>query len=191
MDGMITKLGFCLFAGMLALSLNTVCGAEKSAGTGRQPEKSDSLARVGIYDSRAIAVAYAGSDFHIRWAKSLKAESERAKTEGNQKLYAELKAKAADQQKLLHMQGFSVAPVDNILANIKDKIPEIIRNAGVAAIESKWDKEALRKYKPAEFIDITMELVKAFNPNDRQLKWAVEIQKKEPVSLEQAKKIKD
>lgn len=188
---MLAKLLFCLFAGALAIGSNFAIGAEKSGRAESTPGQSGSSVRIGIYDSRAIAVAYAGSEFHTRWLKSLKAESDKAKAEGNQKLHEELKKKAAAQQRLLHMQGFSVAPVDNILANIKDKIPEIVKKTNVSTIESKWNKEALMKYKPAEFIDVTMELVKALNPNERQLKCAVEIQKAEPIPLDQAEKIKD
>ncbi len=56
---------------------------------------------------------------------------------------------------------------------------------------SKWDKETLAKHPSAELIDVTMHLVDAFNPNERQRKSAVEIQKHQPISLEEADKIDD
>ena len=150
---------------------------------------SDVKIRVGTYDSRAIAVAFVGSEAFNKWMVNLKAESEKTKADGNQKKVADLEAQAAEQQKLLHKQAFSTAPVDNILEHIKDKIPEIAKTAGVGSIVSKWDKDALAKYKSAEIVDVTMPLVEALHPNDRQLKIAKEIQKKSPIPIKEAEKI--
>jgi hypothetical protein len=151
--------------------------------------------RVGIYDSRAIAVAFGGSEaFQASTGKqlaALRAEYNEAKAAGNQKRVAELEAQGKAQQVLLHKQGFSTAPVDDILDHIKDKIPGIAKAAGVGPIVSKWDKDALAKYKSAELVDVTMPLVNAFHPIERQLKFAIEIQKQPPISLEEAEKLAD
>jgi hypothetical protein len=56
---------------------------------------------------------------------------------------------------------------------------------------SKWDQETLAKYPSAELVDVTMMLVDAFQPNERQRQSAIEIQKHEPIPLEDAEKIKD
>ena len=58
-------------------------------------------------------------------------------------------------------------------------------------IVSKWDKESLAKYKSAEQVDITMALVDAFHPTEGQLKTAIDIQKKTPISLKEAENIND
>ncbi len=63
--------------------------------------------------------------------------------------------------------------------------------AGVDLVVSKWDKDALAKYKSAEFVDVTMMLVDALHPHERQRKSAIEIQKHKPISIEQAEKIRD
>lgn len=91
----------------------------------------------------------------------------------------------------MHIQGFSTAPVDNILDHIKDRLSAIKEKAGVTALVSKWDKAGLAKYKDAELVDVTMALVDAFNPSDRQRKSASEIQKNDPIPLEQAENIRD
>ena len=52
---------------------------------------------------------------------------------------------------------------------------------------SKWNKQALAKHKLAEQVDITMLLVEAFKPNQKQKKSAIEIQKQKPVPLEKMK----
>ena len=56
---------------------------------------------------------------------------------------------------------------------------------------SKWDKDGLARYKDAELVDVTMALVDAFSPGERQRKTVIEIQKHEPIPLEQAEQIKD
>jgi hypothetical protein len=151
--------------------------------------------RVGVYDSRAIAVAFINSE---AWQASngkqlagMMAEYNTAKAEGNQKRVAELEAQGKAQQSLLHKQGFSTAPVDDILKNIQNRIPEIAKTAGIGPIVSKWDKDALAKYKSAELVDITMPLVNAFHPTERQLKFAIDIQKQAPISLEEAEKMEN
>jgi hypothetical protein len=148
-------------------------------------------ARIGVYDSRAIAVVSIGGKAFRERLQHMQADYEKAKAEGDQKRMDALKAEGAAGQKRLHMQGFSTAPVDDILENIKDRLPEIERKAGVQKLVSKWDKKTLAKYKSAELVDVTLLLVDAFQPNESQRKIAVEIQKHEPISLEQAEKIKD
>jgi hypothetical protein len=147
--------------------------------------------RIGVYDSRAVAVAYAGSGVHNQLMGALTAEFQRAKSQGDQTRTAELEAEGRARQKRLHMQGFSTEPVDDILAQIKDALPPIMRQAGVSALVSKWNKDGLAKHASAEQVDVTGALIDAFIPNERQRKGAIEIQKHAPISLEQAEKIDD
>jgi hypothetical protein len=56
---------------------------------------------------------------------------------------------------------------------------------------SKWDKANLAKHPSAELVDVTSALIDAFNPSDRGRKYAIDIQKHDPIPLEQAEKIKD
>jgi hypothetical protein len=168
----------------------SLCAA--SAPAQEPANSSGAKVRVGVYDSRAIAVAFGDSE---AWQAStgkqlaMRAEYNAAKAAGNQKRVAELEAQGKAQQTLVHKQGFSTAPVDDILKNIQDKLPEIAKAAGVSAIVSKWDKDALAKYQSAELVDITMPLVNAFHPTERQLKFAIDIQKQAPISLEEAEKM--
>jgi hypothetical protein len=156
-----------------------------------QETASPTKARVGIYDSRAVAVAFAGSAPFNRWLGGLKAEHEKAKASGDQKRVAELEAEGAAGQRLLHMQGFSTAPVSNILDQIKDQLPALKEKAGVSVLVSKWDKEGLAQYKDAARVDVTMALVDAFSPSERQRKSAIAIQEHEPIPLKEAEQIKD
>jgi hypothetical protein len=147
--------------------------------------------RIGTYDSRAIAIAWAGTKpFSDSWA-SLQSDYQKAKAAGDQKRVEELEAQAQARQQLQHLQAFSTASVDDILAHIEDSLPAIKQNAGVTMLASKWDEETLAKYPSAELVDVTMALVDAFHPSEVQRKTAVEIQKSEPVPPEEAEKIKD
>ncbi|MFA5393666.1 MAG: hypothetical protein WC081_01500 [Candidatus Ratteibacteria bacterium] len=176
-----------LLIGTLALSYPLFAAPVNKAMT----VPKTTIARVGTYDSRAVAAAYVGTTAFNKDMKELTTKYEKAKNEGNKKRMAELEAQGKAQQVLLHKQGFSTAPVDNILEHIKGKLPEIARKSGVEVIVSKWDKKTLAKYKSAEFVDVTMALVDALQPNDRQRKSAIEIQKHKPISLRQAGNIND
>jgi len=161
----------------------------------QQEETSGVRPRVGVYDSRAVAVAFFGSEVYDategKALAELRAEYEKAKSEGATQRMEELGAKGKALQVLAHKQGFSTAPVDNILAHIQDQIPEIAQKAGVETILSKWDKDALAKYPNAELVDVTMELVDALKPKPGQRQSAIEIQKVPPISLKDAERIED
>jgi hypothetical protein len=147
--------------------------------------------RIGTYDSRSVAVAFAGSAPFNEWMAGLKTDHEKAKAAGDTERVAALEKEAQARQRLMHQQGFSTAPVEDILATIKDKLPAIRAKAGVEALVSKWDKAGLAKYRDAEQADVTMALIEAFNPSERQRKSAIDIQKHKPISLEQARNIDD
>lgn len=146
---------------------------------------------VGVYDSRAVAVAFVGTTAFNAWMGELQDEMDKAKSEGDKKKIKELKAEGKARQNQLHKQGFSTAPVDDLLIHIQDKLPEILKAANVEVLVSKWDEAALANYASSEHVDVTMVLVDAFQPNERQRQSAVEIQKHSPISLEQAEKMDD
>ena len=111
-----------------------------------------------------------------------------AEAAGDTELAAECEAAAQAQQELLHRQGFSTAPVDDILEHIKDNLPGIMEKADVSAIVSRWDEAKLAEYGSAERIDITMDLVMALKPNEQQLGIARKVQEKPPIPMEELEK---
>ena len=143
--------------------------------------------RIGVYDSRSVAVAFYGSPAHMKQLKEMKTEHDKAKEAGDLGKVAQLEAEGKAQQEKAHQQAFSTAPVDDLLLQITDALPEIRKTAGVTALISKWDEAGLKNHPGAERVDVTIKLVDAFHPNERQRKSAIEIQKQKPVSLEQAK----
>ena len=147
--------------------------------------------RIGVYDSRAVAVAYGGSRAFNEKMAPLYAEQKKAQAAGDEKKLKELREQGRALQVQAHKQAFSTAPVDDILASIKPQMAEIIRTSAVQVVVSKWDTAALAKYKNAEQVDVTMALVEALQPNDRQRKFAIDIQKHPPISLKEAEEIRD
>lgn len=78
-----------------------------------------------------------------------------------------------------------MAAVDELIDSLGDQVPALMREAGVTAIVSKWDKQGLAKYESAEKVDVTMLLVHAFNPDPKHLKMAEDIQKQPPMASDE------
>jgi hypothetical protein len=161
--------------GALALMSASTSFAQPSIGASGVPDM-----RIGVYDSRAVAIAYAGSSLQQQKMTALKAAHQRAKDAGDSAEMSRLSADAKAEQAALHKQGFGTAPVDDLLAHIAAKLPKIQTDAGVARLISKWNSAELAKHTQAERVDVTMQLVDAFEPNDKQRKYAIEIQTREP-----------
>lgn len=150
-----------------------------------EPSRNIPQGKIGIYDSRAVAVAFAGSEAHKKSLAPLVEEHKKASAAGDSKRVKELEAEGKARQKRAHQQAFSTAPVDDILEHIKDQFPEIRKKTGLppeAELVSKWDEGALKRHKAAEQIDITAALVDAFKPNEKQRKAAQEIQQQKPIT---------
>ena len=161
----------------------TVLGVALATLTSTAPAQSNTTERIGIYDSRAVAVAYAGSSFQKTKLNNLVSEQQKAKAAGDKKAIARIEAEGRAWQAQLHQQGFGTAPVDDLLAHISSELPKIQVDASVTQLISKWNEPELRKHASAEKIDVTMKLVDAFHPSERQRNYAIEIQKKKPAKL--------
>jgi len=179
---------------LAGLAAYTTVGAQQP-----QENTSGSKLRVGTFDSRALVMAYYSSEAFNRDNERLKAEYEKAKAAGNEKRVKEMEAAASNptlggegwpphpaQQELIHKQGFSTWPVDNLLEKINGKIPEIAKQANVDIIVCKWD--IVYQRSGVEFVNVTDLMVKPFNPDEETLKGVKEIQEQDPVPLEELKK---
>ena len=121
--------------------------------------------RIGVYDSRVVAYAYFTSDAHIR---DLNARSKlpRMRKPGQNRA---IQAEAMDlksEQKHIHMQVFSTAPIDDVLASLQSHLPEIERTACVSKLVSKWDKATLEQVSAAEKVNVTDVLAAEFKPGE-------------------------
>lgn len=144
--------------------------------------------RIGVYDSRAIAIAWAGTEVFKSELGELRKRHAEADAAGDAELVSRLESQGRAMQEQLHRQGFSTAPVDDILARFREPIAAAMESAGVDRIVSKWDEEALAGYGPADHVDITMELVLAMEPDERQLKAVRQIGNTPPIPLAKLEK---
>ena len=139
--------------------------------------------RVGTYDSRAIAVAYANSGQHRQEIAKLMKDLEQAKAARDEKRTKELEAQGLARQARLHQQGFSTGSVINIMDKIRPALAAVAKEAGVVLIVSKW--EAVYADPSIEYVDVTMPLVMKFNPNAQTLRWIESMKGKDPIPLEE------
>jgi len=148
-------------------------------------QQSEQPIKIGIYDSRAIAIAYANSDIFQKYMGNLMAEYNKAKEEKKAELVKELEKEGPFQQQLLQQQSFSNGTISNIIEKIKDKLPGIAQNAGVKIIISKWELSYLDP--SIETVDVTNQMIGLFNPTEKALKWIEDIQKQNPTPIDKLK----
>ena len=170
------------FVSSLVVVLACSAGARAFAA---EPTAPDKKLRIGTYDNRAIAVAFAPSKYNPV-AEKMK-EMEKAKAAGDEAKQQELKVWGEAQQRKLHRQGFGRAPVDDLLAAVKDKLPEAAHRAGVAAIVWQCDYAG----DNVEIVDVTDELVRLFEPSERVLKIVKDLKGKPPLDLDVIEKHRD
>jgi Met-zincin len=145
---------------------------------------------VGIYDSRAVAYAYFTSAPQQKNLQERMTAAKAAQQAGDDAKLMEYQTSLRGLQDQLHREVFSTAPATEAMAALKDRVPEIQKQAGVIAILSKWDATALAKYKDAAQIDVTDQLVHEFiQPNEKQSKTISGIVKSEPLSLEKCEEL--
>ena len=147
-----------------------------SAASGQAQQAAKKI-RVGVYDNRAITLAYFGSEFNPMEAK--KAEFKEAKTAGDSAKIKELEAWGPRFQRQLHFQGFGRAPVDDLLLLVKDKMAEVAKRTGVDLIGWYPDYTGAE----VEVVDITDELVSLFNPTNEKLEEIKQLKGVEPTPL--------
>jgi len=169
------------------LSLVVMCSLQTSSFA--EGPKLNIKERIGIFDSRAVAIAYGNSAFLAK-IQDLQKRYQQAKEHGDKKEAARLKAIELSLQSQIHMQAFSTAPVDDILLLISADLPKIQKTASVTCLVSKWDKAQLKKHLNAEQVDVTMQLVNAFHLKENQKEGINEIQKLQPIPLTHAAKMK-
>ncbi len=174
---------------LAALGLAATVAAAMTCGGPAATAAEKGKLRVGTFDSRAVAAAYAASDVHEAYIKRLTQERDKAKAAGDKAKVADIQAEASAHQDQLHQQGFGTASVADILEHVKDKLPAIAKEAGVDAIVSKWD--IVYQAPGAELVDITPLMVKPFKPNERTLRIIEDLRKQAPIPARQLQKMRE
>jgi hypothetical protein len=172
----------------MALCITLGASALRSHGAAQEVRPLTSP-RLGVFDSRAVAVAYTHSKYCQELLAPLREEFEKAKKEGNKDKEKELEAKGQAHQEELHRQGFGTASVANLLAHIQDQIPGIAEKAGVDWIVSRWD--LVWERKGVETVDVTEALIQPFQPTESVLNMVRDLMKKAPLPLAELEKMSD
>ena len=169
-------LSSCVFVIVLLLTINT-------------PTLTQTKVRVGVFDSRGIAIAYAQSAAFRQQMQEFRAQGEKAKASNDAKLLSELEAKAQTQQALLHLQGFSIGSVSEILANYQADVAAVAKQANVSAIVSQF--ELAYQDPSVETVDVTEALVKKINDSPKMPAMLASLKTNKPLSMLEALGIKD
>lgn len=162
----------CLIAAIVA-GINSGITASTQAQTNKL--------RVGIYDSRAVAVAYANST-EFEFMKPIEADHKKAKETKDDKRVKEIESWMKFRQTRAHEQAFSTGSVAPIMETVKDRLSEVAKQSGVQLIVSKW--EVSHQSSEIETVNVTDKIVELFHVSERGLKWSKEIQQKPPISIE-------
>lgn len=168
-----------LVALMLALGMGASAQPETAPAT--TTASGQAKLRVGTYDNRVIAIAWFNSEFND--LSSLHKEHEQAKKDGDKKRMKELEELGPKLQRKLHFQGFGRAPVTDLLEPVQDELAALATelNLDLIAFDCNYSSDEV------ELIDISFELAKLYKPTPKVMKQLREIEKHDPVPLEDLK----
>ena len=179
------KTNIQLFLSVCLFAHTAVCAVEAPTVKSTTPP----AARVGIYDSRAVAFAYFWSAAQQQTLKERMAAAKAAKAAGDQATYATIAQEMKERQSRNHLQVFSTAPVDDAMAALKARLPQLAAQAGVGDFVSKWDEAALQKFPMDARVDMTDLLVQEFKLPESQQKVLETIKRAPPVPLDEARRL--
>jgi hypothetical protein len=166
---------------LVLTTLALILAAGSAAAVGSEPTGAEAAAvRVGTFDSRAVALAYGRSprpDCMLAEVAELRKQHAQAKEEGNEELVKELEIKGPALQEKIHKQVFSGAPVDEILALIKDDLPAVAEAAGVDLIV----EGILHSGSGVEVVDISLEMCAPFQLDEESMKMIPQILAAPPI----------
>jgi len=146
-------------------------------------QKNQKKLRIGTFDSRVITIAYTRSEAFSNRMSEMQKEGEADLQGSDSTRKVEAAYKMITFQYRLHQQGFCTGSVSSIIEIIKEKLPEVAKDAGVIAILSKWE---LSYEDPSiEIVDLTMPIANLFNPKGDFEKIAQEMGNEAPVPLEE------
>lgn len=144
-----------------------------------------SALRIGTFDSRLVALAYARSEHFHKKLQKLHEEIAGAKAAGDEELVKKLSASGPALQHHIEKQCYSTWPIGEILEVIKGELPAIAERAGVEVIVSKWD--LAYQGAGAGFVDVTAQMVAPFKPSEETKRILEDMAKKQPLPLDQLK----
>lgn len=133
--------------------------------------------KIGVYESRAVALAWGRSTQHLTLAKQRYEAGKRAEAAGDKAELSRLKADGKGSQARLEKQVFGNERIPDIISRLEPSLPAIRQATGVESIVDKRDAPT-----GSTTVDVTSKLVAQFNPTERTLKMIEETLKHPPVS---------
>ncbi|MFH1051538.1 MAG: hypothetical protein V1779_11500 [bacterium] len=121
--------------------------------------------KIGIFDSRGVAIAYYQSQYHQEDLKKLMLEYNEAKDAGDTIKAAKLSDRVAILQMIAHDKGFGKGTVNNILDKFTKELDELAKKENLSCIVSKW--EIYSADNDIKFVDVTEKVVAIINPNEK------------------------
>jgi hypothetical protein len=135
--------------------------------------------RVGVFDSRAVAIAYANSPAFNTIPATLAERMKAAKEKGDKKEIAAIEREGMLHQVMMHEQGFGTGSVMGMISTVKDSVAALAARENVTLVLSKW--ELVYSAKNVELVDLTEKVVEFFHPNERVRSILKELPKHEPM----------
>lgn len=137
--------------------------------------------RIGVFDSRAVAIAYYNSKYsqNQQIYASLDSQMKEAKEKGDKEAISKIEREGSLRQVMMHEQGFGKGSINNITETIKDKITQLANDENLSAVVSKW--ELVFSSKSVELIDVTEKIVNFFEPTEQIKTMVKEMMQTEPV----------
>lgn len=151
-------------------------------------ESTTASAAIGVYDSRSVAVAFAGSAKFNAQVAPIAREISAARKRGDKAKTAANEQKMRDLQAQLHRQAFGTEPVTAILALYPAQVKLLMATQGLTALVSQWNEPELKRHAAARRVDVTEDLINLFEPSGHQRRSALAIRKSKPLGPEQLKK---
>lgn len=145
---------------LMAVTLGVGCALTAHSQSNKTPKKE--LLRVGVYDSRAIVLAYTYSAHNDNIMVKKSTEKKEAEQAGDVEKARQIDAWMNWFAIHRHAQGFGTEPVHDLLACVQKKIPQIAQEAGVDILVSKWEFDY--RTSDAAVVDVTDNLARAFDP---------------------------
>lgn len=151
-----------------------------SLGVHRADPPSPAKVRIGVYDNRAIAVAFHRSDEAAQERKRMQSTLEQARKDGDTKRITQVERAFDRMQWTAHREGFGTASVNEAISSVKDKLPELAKTANVCAVVCNPD---FLSAEQVERVDVTDQLVALFHPDDQTLRVIAELKKVAPIDV--------
>lgn len=135
--------------------------------------------RIGVYDSRCIAIWYFNSGEFSGKMKDLMASLKLAKEKNDTIQVKSIEEKGQLMQRIAHDKGFGRGSVAEILENRKSELAELAKNEKLSAIVSKW--EVNFSSSEIELVDVTLKLLELLKAPDQIKKYYQDMKSQEPI----------